>query len=83
MDEYKKLYESFVAVGHAVADAANSLGEFMRAYAVKLLPTAKIIAAYEAAKKEHPEWIHRAAHSKKKRIRKKYHDRIMQEYGRC
>lgn len=80
MDEHKKLCELLVAFGHAAADVATALGEFQRAFVVKLLPIGE---AYAAAKKEHPEWIHRAKHSKKKRIRKKYLDRIMQEYGRC
>lgn len=38
-------------------------------------------AAYNAAAAERPDWVHRANHAKKKRIRKKYHDRIMREYG--
>lgn len=41
------------------------------------------VAAYNAAAAEHPDWLHRANHAKKKRIRKKYHDRIMREYGRA
>lgn len=41
---------------------------------------APILAAYEEAKKEHPQWAHRAKYSKKKRVRKKYFDRIMREY---
>jgi len=36
---------------------------------------------YVKADAEHPEWVHRAIYSKKKRIRKKYHDRIMRTYG--
>lgn len=40
-------------------------------------------AAYSKAKKEHPEWVHKATYCKKKRIRKKYHDRIMQRYWRA
>lgn len=50
-----------------------------------LATVAQIRAAYSKAKIEHPEWVHRAEYSKKKRIRKKYHDRIMRKYGerRC
>lgn len=36
---------------------------------------------YVRAEPEHPEWVHMALHHKKKRIRKKYHDRIMRTYG--
>ena len=39
-------------------------------------------AAYAKAAGEHPEWVHRATCSKKKRIRKKYHDKIMRCYRR-
>ena len=42
-----------------------------------------MVAAYNRAKKEHPEWVHKANYSKKKRTRKKYHDRIMQQYWRA
>lgn len=50
-----------------------------------LTTVALIGDAYSKAKIEHPEWVHRANYSKKKRIRKKYHDRIMRKYGerRC
>ena len=36
---------------------------------------------YVRAELEHPKWVHMAIHHKKKRIRKKYHDRIMRTYG--
>lgn len=41
-----------------------------------------MLAAYEKAKAEHPRWVHMANYSKKKRIRKKYYDRIMRTYGK-
>ena len=43
----------------------------------------KIVSAYIQAKKEHPDWVHKAEFSKKKRIRKKYQDRIMRQCWRA
>lgn len=43
----------------------------------------EIVSAYTKAKKEHPDWVHKAKFSKKKRIRKKYIDRIMRQCWRA
>ena len=37
--------------------------------------------AYARAEKVKPQWVHFAKYHKKKRIRKKYHNRIMREFG--
>lgn len=53
-----------------IGNMVNSVTEAFRNY----MP-------YVRAELEHPEWVHYAVNSKKKRIRKKYHDRIMRTYG--
>lgn len=39
------------------------------------------VAIYIMAKGEHTRWVHLAVYSKKKRVRKKYLDRIARTYG--
>jgi len=53
-----------------IGNIVSSVAEHVRTY----LP-------YARAEMEHPQWVHYAVNSKKKRIRKKYHDRIMRTYG--
>lgn len=48
---------------------------------INLEPLSRTNQAYRQARQEHPEWVHKVQYCKKKRIRKKYHDRIMREYG--
>ena len=48
---------------------------------IDLEPLNRMNQAYRQARQEHPEWVHRVQYSKRKRIRKKYHDRIMRKYG--
>lgn len=48
---------------------------------VNLEPLGRMNQAYRQARQEHPEWVHKVQYCKKKRIRKKYHDKIMREYG--
>lgn len=87
MTEWERVSAAFEKLAAACSETASALVEWAGA-AVKALcealPYETIIAAaaYAAAKKEHPEWVHKAKYCKKKRIRKKYHDRIMRKYGR-
>lgn len=37
---------------------------------------------YRIARIYHPEWVKRAEHHKKKRVRNKYHNMIMKHYGK-
>lgn len=37
-------------------------------------------AAYSKAEKEHPQWVCFAEYHKKRRIRKKYHNRIIKNF---
>lgn len=79
-------------VTEAMQNFVNACGEFASAFVdwvtaavktfVETLDIETIVkaAAYTKAAKEHPEWVHKAIYSKKKRIRKKYHDRIMRQY---
>lgn len=66
--------EAFLALGESLKAAIS------KHTAIFGLPL-RVSIAYNAAEIEHPEWVHMAAHAKRKRIRKKYHDRIMREYG--
>lgn len=84
-------------LNHALSDFADAIGRSAAAMAVcisdifadldfsVLADGVSVIKPYQKAMAEHPEWVHRANYSKKKRIRKKYHDRIMRKYGerRC
>lgn len=66
--------EAFLAFGEAVKAAfAEYTGRFGK--------PVRMLVAYKAAEIERPKWVHMAGHAKLKRIRKKYHDRIMREYG--
>ena len=79
-----------VAVNYAER-ICDLISDFRESLAVTVSYTIKAISelvespakvtAYVKAKEEHPEWLHKAVFAKKKRIRKKYHDRIMREYG--
>ena len=76
--EYERMAAAAREVACAVADAVSNLARSLSGY-IDIAAIAKS-AAYTEIKKEHPEWVHRATYSKKKRIRKKYHDRIMRQY---
>lgn len=87
----KALRDAAVAIGECAAILYKCFSEVVESFAssniVKLVAAlAREIdeeqAAYTLAAKEHSEWVHRATYCKKKRIRKKYHDRIMRQYGR-
>ena len=85
-EAWERVGEAAVKLGEALSEGIVAFGEWVSAAAKPILDalaSGSIIeaAAYAAAKKEHPEWVYRAEHNKKRRIRKKYHDRIMREYG--
>ena len=92
MQDTERLNAAFAEMGAAAAEAARAMGKFVQAAAAAvnatlqgwggLISAACIAAAYEAAKRENPQWVHRASFSKKKRTRKKYHDKIMRKYWR-
>lgn len=73
-DFVQSVTETFLAFGESVkaafAEYTDIFGQPVR-----------MLAAYKAAEIERPKWVHMASHAKRKRIRKKYHDRIMREYG--
>jgi hypothetical protein len=87
----KALRDAAVAIGECAATLSKCICEIVASLAssntdalVAALSReiADEKAAYTLAAKEHSEWVHRATYCKKKRIRKKYHDRIMRQYGR-
>lgn len=74
--------------GAAITKMAEAIGEFAAAMddacASVFSGVAKMLAcqnAYARAEKVNPKWVHFAKYHKKKRIRKKYHNRIMREFG--
>lgn len=74
--------------GAAIAKMAEAIGEFAAAMADACASVfsgaAEMFAclnAYARAEKVNPKWVHFAKYHKKKRIRKKYHNRIMREFG--
>lgn len=87
MTEWERVSAAFEKLADAFGETVSALIDWVGA-AVKALcealPYENIItaAAYAAAKREKPEWVHKANYCKKKRIRKKYHDKIMRTYGR-
>ena len=79
MHEFERLGKAFANLATAAGECVLALGEVV----VTLAAAYPTVAAYQEAGKEHPEWVHMAKYSKKKRIRKKYHDRIMRQYRRA
>lgn len=87
MTEWERVTESCKNASDALCRFGEALVNFASAAVktfVESIGTENIIkaAAYIEAQKEHPEWVHKANYSKKKRTRKKYHDRIMRQYWR-
>ncbi len=88
MQSSEKLGEAFSKAAAAFAECAHAVVEYiceMEGAWAQILAGVDIaqIVAYQAAEQDHSEWVHRATYSKKKRIRKKYHDKIMRMYGRA
>lgn len=88
MSEWERIIESLENVSDAIACFGEALLNWACAVVktfAETLDADSIVkaAAYTKAEKEHPEWVHKAIHCKKKRIRKKYHDRIMRQYWRA
>ena len=85
--ENERLNEAICNLRSSMIEFGAALGECVLAAARTVSKTLKsvsfIAVAYSKAEREHPEWIHKAQYSKKRRIRKKYHDRIMREYWGC
>lgn len=74
----------------AVGNFALATGELVRAiiratidvlpFAIEAIVTNYESIAYTWAERYHPEWMKIFRRTKKKRIRKKYHDRIMRSF---
>lgn len=86
---WAQAFEKMGVAVKAACDAIIATGEAIGATLQQIIDAGYLqnmvaqIGAYNAAAAEHPDWAHRAKYAKKKRIRKKYHDRIMREYGRA
>ena len=72
----ERLSKALAGLGKAICETVSALGELLSLFDTEML------AAYAAASKQHPDWVRRANHSKKRRVQKKYHDKIMREYRR-
>ena len=88
MTEWERVTESLENVSDAICRLGEALVNWASAAVKTLVETLDVdsivkAAAYTKAKKEHPEWVHKSTFCKKKRIRKKYHDRIMREHWRA
>lgn len=76
----------------AVDELRPAIDEFLVAYnsldfnPLELVSSLSLSTLYERqynlARLENPKWVWYAEHHKKKRIRNKYHNKIMKEYGR-
>ena len=87
MEEFERVTESLKNVSDALCRFGEAFVNWASAAVKTFVETLDVdsivkAAAYTKAKKEHPEWVHKAIRCKKKRIRKKYHDRIMRQYWR-
>lgn len=79
-ESLENLSDALYRFGEALVDwGIAAVKTFVESIGIENIEKA---AAYTKAKKEHPEWVHKAIYCKKKRIRKKYHDRIMRQYWR-
>lgn len=84
MQSIERLNEALRETAEAAMKVAQAFVDcFCEIAADFLRETIVVLTAYNVAAKERSEWVHMATYSKKKRIRKKYHDRIMRNYGRA
>lgn len=87
MADFDRVAEAVNLLAKVCGEVFSELAEWTRKTAEELFETinlehiGRVNEAYRQARLEHPEWVHKAQYCKKKRIRKKYHDRIMREYG--
>ena len=83
MNEFDKLSAAISNFLIATTQMVDAMSDFAKAVLTHKteLDFVLIPAIYKVAEKEHADWVHRANFSKKKRIRKKYHDRIIRKYG--
>ena len=78
------MYKHYLAKG--VKHMVDGITDFEKAITelaytvVQSLANNKAVIAYAWAKEKHPEWVRILNRTKKKRIRKKYHDRIMRAF---
>lgn len=75
-----KLSEALKAMGEAATNAIRAMADIVRVAFSPLLPVVQLQLAMEWAKTNRPKWYHMAMRCKKKRIRKKYTDRIMRDW---
>lgn len=88
MTEWERMSEALKNVSDAIVQFGEAFVNWACAAVKTFTETLDVeslikVAAYTKAKGKHPEWVHKANYSKKKRIRKKYHDRIMRQYWRA
>lgn len=88
MTEWEQVTDLFAKLAEACNETTKAVVDWVCSVAKTLCETLDFESiiqalAYIQAQKEHPEWVHKAIHCKKKRIRKKYHDRIMRQYWRA
>lgn len=82
-----KCMEAFTTFGESIPKLADGIAELMTALIENMsknMVFGEIINTYntyQIAAANHPEWVHRANYSKKRRVRKKYHDRIIRQYS--
>lgn len=73
--------DAIIAFADALKRAAEIVTESFESIADTVKLAVRIKAAYVEASIHNPEWVRQAKHNKRRRIRKKYHDRIMRKYG--
>lgn len=78
-ENLNSLQEAVICAGKAAALFAKSIVELARSIGQHLAENRELMA-YAWAMKNHPDWVKIHARTKKKRIRKKYHNRIMRAF---
>lgn len=78
MEMTEKLALAFAGVWDAARKATKAIAEVMQTW--KSSRQWQFILAYGWARGSHPEWVKILDRTKKKRIRKKYRDRILRAY---
>lgn len=83
MDNVTAAERLFAAIGEMAAAAGEAIRAMADIVQTAFSPFARyvpMVLAMEWAKTHRPKWYHMAMRCKKKRIRKKYTDRIMRDW---
>lgn len=85
-ESFDRANEAFVRAADELIAGVTDLATGCKAAIVQFDKLVRIgtteVLAVGWAEWQHPEWVYISVHHRKRRIRKKYHDRILREYER-